>query len=64
MFMVFVTAVRAVPQLGASDITTRRVLTGVHQTLGNTGALPSIRVTAEREVSQGVYEIDNVAQTI
>jgi len=64
MLMVFVTAVRAVPQLNPSDITTRRVLTGVHQTLGNTSALPSFRVIAEREFSQGVCEQDNVIQTI
>lgn len=48
----------------AGDLTTRRVLTGVHQTVGNTGALPSVRVTAEREFSQGVYEQDSVVQTI
>jgi len=62
--MVFVTAVRAMSELYAGDITTRRVLTGVHQTVGNTGALPSVRVTAEREGSQGFYEQASVVEMI
>jgi len=64
MLIVVVTAVRAVAQLNASDITKRSVFTGIHQTLGNTDALPRVRVAVEREVSQDVYEQDNVVRMI
>jgi hypothetical protein len=45
-------------------IPTPRVFTQVSGTLRDTGTLPSIRITAEREVSQGVGEEESIVQVV
>jgi len=45
-------------------IPTRRVFTGVYQTLRDTGSLPGIRIGAERDVNEGVNEDEGIVQMV
>jgi len=42
----------------------RRVFTGVYQTLRDTGALPGVRIAAERDVNEGVDEDEGIVQMV
>jgi len=45
-------------------IPTRRVFTGVYQTLQDTGTLPGVRNAAERDVNEGVDEEEDVVPMV
>ena len=45
-------------------IPTRRVFTGVYQTLRDTGTLPGISIAAERDVNEGVDEEEGIVQMV
>jgi len=45
-------------------IPTRRVFTRVYQTLRYAGALPGVRITAERDVNEGVDEGEGIVQVV
>jgi len=45
-------------------IRTRRVFTGVYQTLRDTGTLAGVRIAAERDVNEGVDEEEGIVQMV
>ena len=45
-------------------IPTRRVFTGVYQTLRDTSTLPGIRIAAEHDVNEGVYEEEGIVHMV
>jgi len=45
-------------------IPTRRVFTRVYQTLRDTGTLTGVRIAAERDVNESVYEEEGIVQMV
>ena len=45
-------------------IPTRRLFTRVYQTLWDTGTLPGVRTTAERDVNEGIDEEEGIVQMV